>query len=391
MQRSTLRAGGALALAAALSLIVSGCVAGAGEEPTEAAPLTYRDAEGACAADANAGVDLAAAEEFLDPFLTGPDGIFLTEALAEPVSPDTTVAFLNNGTVIAGLMQSFAQAAAETAGVHFQNVDTGTGADTINSALNSVVESQPDIVISAALDATFFQDQLAQLEAAGTTFVYVGAVNGDEFGVQDSVGGKGASEVNGRVLAASAVYFTCGTGTEFTFYHIPEFAFSQVQLESATEYLAELCADCNLRPVDISITEPSPSDKIVSDLQAHPESQFFVTTGDQFQIGLAQKAELAGIENAVGIGHSTIAPNIGQIAAGEQTAGFAVDYNQYIWVALDEGFRRSQGDSAAYDDWATVVQSMSRVITPSTAGDYTSPAGFIADPDMAAHFAELWG
>ncbi|WP_308467212.1 sugar ABC transporter substrate-binding protein [Rathayibacter soli] len=382
----------AVIFAAALSLVIAGCSStGGGSEPSgSSAPLTYRTASGTCAVQPNAGIDEAAATSYLKPFLAGPKGLLVTDKLPKPVNPDTTVTYLNNGTVIGGLMEGYMKEATKAAGVHFQNVDTGTDANSINSALDSVVASKPNIVVSAALDATFFQKQLKQLQDNGTVIVYIGAVNADKFGLQDSVGGKGASEVNGKALAASAVYFTCGTGTNFAFYNIPEFAFSQVQLDAAKAELKQLCPKCTLRTVDISITDPSPADKIVSDLQAHPDTQFFITPGDQFQIGLGQKAKLAGVTNAKGIGQSSVAPNIQQIAGGQQTAGFAVDYDMYIWMALDEGFRRLQGQDVKYDDWSKVVLSMSRVLTEKTAKDYSTPAGYIADPNMAAEFVKLW-
>lgn len=385
MHKHTQRATGIAAIAITLSLIVAGCAASPEDVPSGDVELTYRAADGTCTTEVP-----TAADEFLEPFLAGPDGLLATEKLAEPLDPETTVAFLNNGTVIGGLLQSFLQSATVAAGVKFQNVDTGLDADSINSAMNSVVESAPDIVISAALDATFFQDQLKQLEDAGTVVVYIGAVNASDFGLQDSVGGKGASEVNGQILAASSLYFTCGTGTEFVFYNVPQLAFSQVQLDSATAWLAENCPECTLRTVDISIADPSPADTIVSDLQANPETQFFITPADQFQIGLAQKAQLAGITNALGVGQSSIAPNIAQVAAGEQAAAFAVDYNMYMWIALDEGFRRLQGEDVTYDDWYSVVRSMSRVLTQESAQDYPTEAGFVADLDMTADFTALW-
>src|SRR3546814_9337694 len=81
----------------------------------------------------------------------------------------------------------------------------------------------PDILIAVANDATFWQDQLAQLQEDGVAVVYASQPNAEEFGLNDSLGGYNVSLVNGKVLADAAVAFTCGTGTEFVFYNIPEF------------------------------------------------------------------------------------------------------------------------------------------------------------------------
>jgi hypothetical protein len=89
------------------------------------------------------------------------------------------------------------------------------------------------------------------------------------------------------------------------------------------------------------------------------------------------------------MGQSSLPPNVEQIASGLQAAGYAVDYFEYTWFMLDEGLRRDQGMEVEYDDWKIWVKAISRVLTQETAAEY--PEGFVAYPDMAADFAELWG
>ena len=197
--------------------------------------------------------------------------------------------------------------------------------------------------------------------------------------------------VNGEVLGAAAIAFTCGTGTDFVFYSIPELSFSQVQLDAAKAYLEETCAECTLRVVEIPVTtmDTTAGDAIISDLQANPDTDFFITPADQMQIGLKAKMDLAGI-NVHGMGQSSLPPNIEQIANGLQAAGYAVDYNQYTWFMLDEGLRRHLGVEVEYDDWVPWVKAISRVLTTETAGEY--PEGiFVAYPGMQEDFAALWG
>lgn len=389
MQRRIKRALSTAAVIASISLAAAGCAADSGsEEPT--AGVAYRDASGNCAAPPLEGVDFDAAQAFLKPFEQKATGLLVTQPLPKPIDPDTTVAYLDNGSAVSGLIWGFMEAAGQAAGVTMQRVSTGTSAQSINTALSTVVETAPDILVAAATDATFFQDQLKALEAAGTTIVYPGSTNAEEFGLLDSLSGHGASIENGKVLAASAVNFTCGTAKEFVFYDVPEFTFSQVQLEAIKEYLPTLCPDCKLRVVSIPVAtmDTTAGDAIVSDLQAHPETEYFMTVADQMQIGLKAKQDLAGID-VPGIGHSSLPPNVEQIASGLQSAGYAADYNMYTWLLLDEGLRRHMGEVVAYDDWANVTQHMSRVLTAQNAGEY--PHGFVAYPNMVEDFKKLWG
>lgn len=389
---------GGVGLLAAATLFLSACSGDTAETPsapsddasaTPAAELTYVNQNGQCDVEPREGVDYEGARELIERFQAGADSLLQTDPLPEPIDPNTTVAFLNNDTAISGIMYEHMVNAAEAAGVTLVNVSTGTDAQSINSALNSVVEMKPDILINVSLDAQFFQDQLQQLQDQGTAVVYASQVNAENFGLDDTLGGRNASIVNGKVLAAAAVAYTCGTGTDFVLYSIPELAFSEIVREAVDDELAEYCEECNLRVVDISIIDPSPADLIVSDLQAHPETDFFLTTADQFQIGLKEKADLAGLTNAWGFGQGSLPPNLVQISEGSQAGAQAVDFNMFMWALLDEGLRKDMDVWEEYTDWLTVGQVTSRILTQDTAGEFID--GFESFPGMEEAYKELWG
>jgi len=384
-----------VALAATTSISVllalAACSTGSGAPGSTGAPgpVSYMTPDGECATSPLDGIDFDGSRQIIDDYSQVSAGLLNDEPLPTPADPGTVVAFLNNASPVAGLMLESVQRAAEVAGVTVMNIDTGSSAQSINSAMNSVVALAPDIVIAEALDATFFQDQLAALEAAGTAIVYGSQPGGEEFGLDESLGGTQASIENGRLLGAGAINFTCGTATQFVVYNMPEVQFSSIMVEGARDYLSSACPQCALRVVDISITDASPADKIVSDLQAHPETEYFITPADQFQVGLAEKASLVGIPNAFGFGHTSLPINVQQLADGTQNAGFAVDLDMYMWMQFDEGLRKAQGVFEPYDDWVRVTQMVGRVLTPANAGDY--PGGvFVAQPDLAEQYAKLW-
>lgn len=394
MHTRNARVAGLLAAMAALSLGVAGCTGTGTTDPSgspEAEGPVYRDENGECAAPPLEGVDYDRASELFDYFSEASTGIPQTEPLPEPVSSDTTVVFLDNGSAVGALMWDAAQGAAAAAGAELTRVDTGLDAQSINSAVSTVVENPPDILISAAVDATFWQSQIEQLEAAGTTIVYGGSSNGEEFGLLDSHSGLGATQVNGEVLAASAVVLTCGRTTDFVFYNIPELSFSQIAQDSARAFLEEVVPDSTMRVVDIPVTtmDTTAGDAVISDLQANPDTEFFITVADQIQIGLQNKMDLAGID-VPGIGQWALPPNIEQVASGLQAAAYAVDLGPYTWLLFDEGFRRDQGVEVTYDDWVPWVKGISRVLTQESAAEY--PEGFfVAYPGYEDAFAEIWG
>jgi ribose transport system substrate-binding protein len=398
MQRRITNALRAAAVLGAVSLLAAGCSSGGsdgggGDAAGGDVPLTYMAEDGSCAEGPAEGIDFAAADEVVKSFETPNEAILATEPLKEPVDPNTTAVYLNNGTPVAGLFQAGLQAASEAAGIKFVNVDTGTDAQSINSALNSVVEMKPDIVFDQSVDARFFQDQLTQLQDQGAAIVYGGQLNAEEFGLRDSLGGAGSIEVNSQVLANAAVQLTCGTATEFVMYSIPEIPASEIQNEAVPAALAELCPECTLRIVDISIADASPADKIVSDLQANPQTEFFISLADQFQIGLSDKAQLAGLTNAYGVGQSSLPQNIQQIADGTEVAGYVVDFNMFMWLQVDEGLRAMQGMEVPYldGDWDAAAKAVSHIVTIRNADQYLTPAGYVALEGFEDQFLELWG
>lgn len=366
-------------------------VAGDGSNgATARGDIIYRDAQGNCEAEPLEGINVDAANELVSYFEEETEGLPVTESLPEPVPSDLRVSFLDNGSAVGSIMWDSLESAADRVGVSIQRVNAGLDAQSVNAAVNTVTENAPEILIAAAVDATFFQNQLSALEDAGTTIVYVGSSNAEEFDLLDSHSGLGASTVNGEVLAAAALAFTCGTSTDFVFYRVPELNFSDPQLDAANAFLQENCQDCELRVVNIPVAtmDTTASDAIVSDLQANPDTAFFVTVGDQMQIGLPAKQDLAGID-VPGMGQSSLPPNIEQIQNGSQAAGFAVDYKAYSWFAFDEGLRRHQGMEVSYDDWRPWVKATSRILTEENSADYEG--GFVASETMEDEFAAMWG
>jgi ribose transport system substrate-binding protein len=389
------RLGAGILAAATAATALTACSTGlaAEEQPTGTTAATASSsAFGECSAgEPNPAIDLEAAQALVAEYQQPADSIVVSEPLAEPIDTSLTVDFVDNGTTIAALMWEHVSEAAETAGVQITRVQAGNSAQGINTAFSSVVETAPDMVIAAAIDPTFWADQLDALNAAGTTVVTGAITNAEQFGLQDGYGGHGASIENGAVLAAAAITMTCGQATDFVFYNIPEFSFSNVQMESATAAFEEFCGgECTMRSVDIPVAQMSTggADAVLSDLQAHPETAAFITPADEIQVGLPAKQDLAGID-VPGLGQSSTPPNIEQIANGTQAGGFAVDLRQFMWLLLDQGLRLEQGMEYPEPDWAAVNPQLSTILTQDNAAD--AAEGYIAVDDYREQFAALWG
>jgi len=397
MHGRTKAALGGFAAVAAVSLALAGCAAGTpSEQPTTggettAAGVTYMDmATGECAAPPLEGVDFEGAKAYLDSFSAQVDGLLTDEKLPEPITSDTLVVYLDNASPYSAMLAEFIGQAAKAAGAEYQSVNVGSDAQSINSGMNSVVTLNPDVVITFATDLTFWQDQYKALTDAGTAVVYAGNGNATEFGLNETFGTADASVVNGSVIAAAAIVATCGTATNFVYYPAPEIVASVDMLASYESYIKDHVPGATVRSVDISIMDTDGASKIVSDLQAHPETEFCSPSSDQWQIGLADKAKLAGITNAYCFGGISLPQNYQQIKDGTQVGTLAYDPTVQSWQAVDEGFRKLQGVFEDYDMDALIRLVALAVTQQNIDRVDISTGAFDALPGYQDMYLELW-
>jgi ribose transport system substrate-binding protein len=367
----------ALAVAAIAALLLTSC--GSGGDGGSG------DAGGS---DGGPVVDVAAAKAFVEPFQEVSE-FPVSEPLSQSLSPDTTAVFLDNGTAVAALQATAMKEAAETMGIQLTVVSTGASPLEISNALDSVVEMKPDILLAVAIDPELWAKQLETLRDAGTTVVAAAIVNGDQFGFGDDVmSGRGDSELVGEIMVADLLAKGDGATTDLAFYVTPELAFTAAVQAGAESKLAELCPDCTLRIVQIPITEVGTTapQTIVSDLQAHPETQGMVFSFDELQVGLPAALRVAQID-VPGIGWAPTPPNLEAITQGEQYAGIGMDLPVYMWTVLDQAARALIGDelSEAQKSGYTVKQI---VVQDNVPADFSH--GWSAYPDYQERFAALW-
>ncbi|HWL02218.1 MAG TPA: hypothetical protein VNQ52_07585, partial [Microbacteriaceae bacterium] len=303
---------------------------------------------------------------------------------------DTLVVYLDNASPYSAMLADFIGQAATAAGAQYQSVNVGADAQSINSGMNSVVALEPDVVITFATDLTFWQDQFKTLTDNGAAIVYAGNANATDFGLNETFGTADASVVNGSIIAAAAIVATCGTATNFVYYPAPEIVASVDMLASYTDYINDHVPGATVRSVDISIMDTDGASKIVSDLQAHPETEFCSPSSDQWQIGLFEKAQLAGITNAHCFGGISLPQNYQQIKDGTQVGTLAYDPAVQSWQAVDEGFRKLKGVFEDYDMDA-LIRLVALAVTQQNIDRIDIATGsFDALPGYQDKYLALW-
>lgn len=372
------RSRAALALLGAAALLLAGC--------TSASPTSPQSSGAA------GGPDLAAAQKFLAPWLqTSGKKLLIDTPLSKPVDKSLRVAYLDVGTPVAAAMLDILNGMAKAAGITLDDVKTGQDAQSINTAMNSVVEGHYDGVINVTLDPINFQPQLKQLQDAKVPITSFSVMDTEENGMPEAFNGPDWMQSEGAALAASAIIRTNGQATNFVLYTVPEFPFAQYQVTGFHDEMTKLCPSCTVRDAEIPIVDlgSKSQDDIVSDLQAHPETQYYVAIADEGTIGLASKLNLAGI-TVKGVGTWPVPANVQQVADGSEDATLGIDLGLAMWTISDQLFREINGDSYTWPDAQTRAYTFATLLTKDNAGPFTQ-YGYTAIPDFQDQFLKLWG
>lgn len=342
--------------------------------------------------DENGGVaraDVAGARDFIAPFVGQPSDFPVTEPLDERPAKGTRVAFLDVGTPTSAFQWDLIQPAAKTMGFDIYQVRAGAGAEGISSALDTIVEQMPEGMIFLATDPTLFSRQLEQLREGGTTVVTGGIVNGKEFGFETVQFGRSDAIRLGENLVAWALARSDGEARNVVFYTVPELEFASVAASGAMSKMEELCPDCTLRVVDIPLAEVGrgATERVVSDLQANPDTDFALFATDEIELGLPAALQTAGIDIPT-IGAGATPGNLEAIKQGQQDASLGSDTPTLMWTIIDQLAREMAGQELAGPEaeGTIVLQFLTEediTFDPST--------GWTGYPDFAERFAKLWG
>jgi ribose transport system substrate-binding protein len=366
----------------AMAVLVAACGAGSTTGSGSQSPTT--------AGDPGRGVNVAAAEALIAPYVGHPSAFPTDQPLRQLPPAGSKVAFIDAGTVTAALQWGLLVQAAKAMGVTPVRVLAGSTASTVSAALDSVVSSKPAGVVIVGLDPEEYAPQLRELRADGIPVVASAIEDGGKYDLPGPVS-YGPSDValSGRLMAAWAIARTAGKVRQFVLYNVPELSFSPVEIDAARTELDQLCSTCTARVVDIPAAQigNGASNTIVSDLQGHPGTGFAILATDELADGLPQALNTAGLHLQT-VGPAPGPQNLEQIKQGSEAGALGVDLEEQMWALLDQWARdRShQPLDGAEAQGQLVMQFL-------TQKDITfNPAdGWAGYPDLPQRFAKLWG
>lgn len=339
--------------------------------------------DGATAASSDA--DVAAAKAAVAEYSGKPTAFPVDEPLkTKPTGK--TFAYLQCSTPACALFAELAAPTQKLLGYQLKVVKAGASANEVQSAMDSVVSLKPAGVILPASDPNQFLDQMEQLQQAKVPVSANGIVDPEKYGLAVDFINEDTDKLAGKLMAD---WTLAQGGGEVAFYGVPELSFSPIIERAFDAELAAVCPACNVRHVDIPVGEigKGAPGRVVSDLQAHPNTKVAVFSTAEAGTGLPAALKAAQLKVKL-MGWGPPPAILGYIKDGRWDAAIGVDAFTMLWAQIDALARTTAGEP--------VTEGQKNGLPPVqilTQKDITfdPTKGWQAYPDFAERFAKLWG
>jgi ribose transport system substrate-binding protein len=340
---------------------------------------------GASTTETSNGENAAAkAAQVVAPYVGHPSPFPVTESLKK-VPKGAHMVFVDTGTPFGALQWELLDPAAKAMGVHIERITAGVTANTVAGAMDSVVAKNPKAVLIDGVPIELWTKQLKELQAAGATVTASGVYGIEKYGVEPV---QGQEHYGG--LMANYVIGVMNPKANVALYTVPEVPPIRKTAGEFEKEFKAICPSCSLRTIDLHASEigNTAPNTIVSDLQAHPETNVAVFGADELENGLPAARQAAGINKIETLGLAPTPTNLQYLKEGKETAALGYDVAIGMWEQLDQAARELTGQKL------TGPQAKGYgVLQFLTQKDITfDPSkGWSGYPDFPERFAKLWG
>lgn len=330
---------------------------------------------------------VAAAKAVIAPYVGHPGPFPVSEKLAK-VPTGATVAFMDCGLPYCALYWSLLQTPAKMLGINLDRINAGETAVGINTAFDSVVAKKPAGVIVMANQMQLWAKQLKQLQQLHIPVVTQGVTDAEKYGIVSPQGGVNQDAAVAR-LEANYIPAEMNAQANVVYYEVPELSFTLATGADFTADLKTACPKCSVRIAQIpaSTIGKTSNNNIVSDLQAHTDTNLAVFSDPDLSVGLPTALKTAGIKvQTLNTGPGPT--SLQQIKDGGETVGLGSDTSVASWTLLDEVARQIVGQPVTGSQ-AQGVQVFQFLTQKDITFDPSK--GWSGYPDFAKRFATLWG
>jgi ribose transport system substrate-binding protein len=372
-----------LGLLLALAVVAAGCGSSSSSSSVEST-----SAGGSSSEEASGSADLGAAKSAIAPYIGKASPPFpVDEPLKERPSPSLAISQLQFESPYGALFAGLVSEAGKTAGVKVSTVKAGSTASSVQSAAQTILSQSPEEVILPAAEPSTFATQLKEMDEQGIGVFSAGIMEPEKWGIDGAQIENKQVELVGKLLADWTVAKR-GDEANVVFYEIPEVSFNSFETEAFMNEMKAICPECEARTSVITATEigKEAPNTIVSDLQAHPDTNQIVFVSVDPVAGLPAALKAAQIE--VGItGFGGDPQSFEYIKNGEMESVLAVGAGVQSWTIMDMALRTAQGMdlTAGEKNGITPMQFLAQKdIT------FDPNLGWASEPEFVKTFSKLW-
>jgi ribose transport system substrate-binding protein len=325
----------------------------------------------------------------LAPYIGKSSDFPVTDPLASKLPAGKKFVYLQCSTPICAEVGGLLQAAVKAIGGKMTVVNAGATATTAQAAAASALALKPDAVILGAIDPALFGSGLKTLANAGVKLVSL-QVDKDvtPYGITFNYLGVNLSQRNGTLLA-DWVIANEGAKANAVIYTLPALDISAPVQAAFQAEMTKNCPACTVRvvPIDVSTIGTTAPSTVVTDLEAHPNTNVAVFVSLSAAAGLPAALKAAGISSVKTVGFGPTAGNLQDIKDGALTAALDIDFPVSTWTAVDAAARLIEGGQPTASEQAGDVPEEFLAQKDIT---FNPNIGWSAYPDFAQRFAALW-
>ena len=250
-----------------------------------------------------------------------------------------------------------------------------------------MIGQSPEAVLLPAVEPDTFTPQLEEMVEKGIDIYSEGVMDPQKYKFAGSVFDERQTKLIGELLA-DWVLVKRGPQAKAVFYETPELGFSGVEKEAFEAQMAKICPECEVRSTAIKAEEigSTAPNTVVSDLQAHPDTEEAVFASQEADNGLPAALKAAGIEVGI-VGFAGDPATLEYIKNGEVEATLEGDISVQIWTPMDMALRKAQGLPLTKGEKAGIVPMQFLTQKDIT---FDPSNGWTAYPDFVERFAKLW-
>jgi ribose transport system substrate-binding protein len=266
-------------------------------------------------------------------------------------------------------------------------VKAGGSADQLQNAMETIIAAKPSGVVIPAVEPDTINTQLAKLKQMGIPVVSNGIMNHEKYGIGAAMFNTATAQLAGKVLADYAVVKTDGKAN-VAFALTPELSFGKYIRDSFVSRLSELCPGCKVRDVAVPVTtigSTAPS-RVVSDLQANPDTNLVVFSTEEAATGLPTAMKAAGLKVPI-TGFGPNPANLQDIKTGGIDSALGMDIPAVMWTQVDAVTRLATGQPLTEGEKAGIPPAQWLEQKDIT---FDASKGWTGYPDFPQRFNKLW-